>query len=134
MPLAVLVVQGGPGTMKSVAQIASKGHPIIVMVDAGGAGTAIHQYVTGGLGACEPNFRSMVAYMEEIHQANLSKDGMLLTFFSLNGDNERDLSKVTRSSIALLSPHQHISPSPPHRQPIITGDPLVDRLHLPAAR
>ena len=43
VPLVQFVVQGGPGTIRTVASIASKGHPIIVMVDAGGAGTAIHQ-------------------------------------------------------------------------------------------
>ena len=37
--------------MKTVAAMASKGHPVIAMVDAGGAGAAIQQYQEGGIDA-----------------------------------------------------------------------------------
>ena len=101
VPLAVLVVQGGPGTMTSVATIASKGHPIVVMVDAGGAGAAIHSYVKHGLDAVEPHFHKMEPDMERIKEANDAHSGKLLTFFSLKGDT-MDLSKAILQAIVSI--------------------------------
>jgi hypothetical protein len=58
------VVQGGPGTIKTAAATASKGHPLAIMIDAGGAGAAIHEYVTNGINAVAAPFAKMEDQLE----------------------------------------------------------------------
>uniref|UniRef100_A0A7S3AMF8 TRPM SLOG domain-containing protein n=1 Tax=Haptolina ericina TaxID=156174 RepID=A0A7S3AMF8_9EUKA len=105
IPLVQLVVQGGPGTLKTMAAIALKGHPIVVMTDAGGCGTAIHQYMTnGGLKATDPKFHPLKAEMEIIRRAHEQYDSRLVSFFSLKEEASADDNDLSRRILeAILS-------------------------------
>jgi len=94
VPLVQVVVQGGPGTMRSVASIACKHHPVIVMVDAGGAGTAIYQYVVNNV--LDPRFQAVESALLQIKAANDECDGTLLTFFTLEGALTADHNDLSR--------------------------------------
>ena len=80
---AQLVVQGGPGTLATVESTALAGKPIVVLVDSGGAATALHKYCTQGLEAVEPKFQAHKEKLESIKSLNDSYGGKQLLFFSL---------------------------------------------------
>ena len=60
VPVVLLVVQGGPGTLATVLSAAYTAKPIVVLADSGGAATALHDYMTKGPDAVEERFRSQV--------------------------------------------------------------------------
>lgn len=88
VPIVQLVVQGGPGTVATVEATARRGNPIVLLVDSGGAATAIHQYCMGGIEAVDnPAFKSQEDRLRVIKEANDAYDKQLVTFFSLEGED-----------------------------------------------
>ena len=83
IPIVQLVVQGGPGTLRTVEYTALAGNPIVVLADTGGAATALHAYCTGGIDAVEPRFRNLEARLQSIKRLNDCFGGKQLLFFSL---------------------------------------------------
>ena len=83
IPIVQLVVQGGPGTLATIESTALAGKPIVVLVDSGGAATALHKYCTLGLEAVEPKFQSQAKRLQAIKNLNDTYGGKQLTFFSL---------------------------------------------------
>ena len=73
--------------MKTATQTAIRGHPLVIMIDAGGAGSAIHAYVTQGIRAVEPPFDTFEEDLSAIKRANDLHGERLLSFFTLNGHN-----------------------------------------------
>ena len=97
VPLVQLVVQGGPATLRSVLAMARRLHPIVLVVDSGGAAGAIAEYVTTGAlapaffeaepwsrVAAEPVLR-MLAAIKAQHE---KMEGALLKFASLGGHEQ----------------------------------------------
>jgi hypothetical protein len=48
VPLVLLVVQGGPGTLSTILQYCEMGSPIVVLSNSGGAASAVTHYCTPG--------------------------------------------------------------------------------------
>lgn len=46
VPAVLLVVQGGPGTLRTVVSAVKRGVPVVVIVDSGGCASAIHNFLT----------------------------------------------------------------------------------------
>lgn len=53
VPAVLLVVQGGPGTLKTVVKAVEKGVPVVVIADSGGCASAIRDFLTRAPGARE---------------------------------------------------------------------------------
>ena len=70
VPMVLLVVQGGPGTLATVLSAAFDATPIVVLADSGGAASAIYQYCKFGLGAVEEKFRSSEHSLQQLAQLN----------------------------------------------------------------
>ena len=90
-----LVVQGGPGTLVTVASTAAKGHPIVLMVDSGGAAAAIHQYLLHGISHVEEKFQAKEQVALMLHAATLLLHTVTLkgeeTFKAKEGPRSRRL-------------------------------------------
>ena len=102
IPIVQLVVQGGPGTLATVESTALAGKPIVVLVDSGGAATALHKYCTQGLEAVEPKFQNMKQKLESIKNLNDAYAGKQLLFFSLEGSTETGVGQTLDMSSSLL--------------------------------
>ena len=91
-PLVLLVVQGGPGTMTTVAATAKAGDPVVILVDSGGAATAIAAYCEGGgsLDAVRETVgekfadEKKAAQLQQIYELHKASGNTLLTFFSID--------------------------------------------------
>ena len=70
VPIVLLVVQGGPGTLATVAATAKNHNPIVLLVDSGGAASAIHAYVKGGIDAVEQRMRGGEEQLKVIKSEN----------------------------------------------------------------
>ena len=91
IPMLLLVVDGGPGTLDTVFHFASQAvkKPIVVVHDSGRAATAIYDFCTQGESAALPQaFQSSKAIdqLEKIRQANEDCSERLLTFVSSQED------------------------------------------------
>ena len=67
VPQALLVVQGGPGTLAMLLESARRGSSILIVAESGGAATAVFEFITRGEGQCElePKFESKVEVLPE---------------------------------------------------------------------
>ena len=71
VPIVLLVLNGGPGTMTTILQASLSGTPIVILADSGGAATAIYQYSKGGLDAVvEKRFHAMSEKLEQVARLN----------------------------------------------------------------
>lgn len=89
VPLVLLVVQGGPGTLQTVLSMAHLQQAILVVRDSGGAADAIADYVLNGK-TDDPKFQSekLQATLATIKELQASSADALLTFFTLQDDEE----------------------------------------------
>ena len=74
VPICLLVVQGGPGTLKMLLDSARLGSSILILSESGGAATAVYQYVCcgGERAELEPKFeskKSVLAEIAKMHEA-----------------------------------------------------------------
>ena len=70
-------------TLATVESTALAGKPIVVLVDSGGAATALHKYCTLGLEAVEAKFQNQSKRLQAIKNLNDTYGGKQLLFFSL---------------------------------------------------
>lgn len=54
VPVVLLVVQGGPGTLDMMLASANLGCPLLILADSGGAASAIEQFFHGGIEEVRP--------------------------------------------------------------------------------
>lgn len=67
VPVVVLIVQGGPGTLDLMHASAEQGSPLLVLSDSGGAATALSQYVERGIaGVTDPTFQGEEEKLEAL--------------------------------------------------------------------
>ncbi|EOD23701.1 hypothetical protein EMIHUDRAFT_457924 [Emiliania huxleyi CCMP1516] len=122
VPMVLLVVQGGPGTLATVLETAKKGSPIVVVADSGGAATAIKQYIEGDGEGSLSNWTSPhgkvedlavkfgtekpLGQLREIRKCNEESGGKLITLFQVNNDGvleaTEDMSNVLLQAIVRL--------------------------------
>ena len=82
VPVVLLVVQGGPGTLDMMLASAEQGSPLLVLADSGGAATALWQYCERGIGSVQDGaFLESEAKLETLRQMNEAREGTLLSFF-----------------------------------------------------
>ena len=82
VPVVLLVVQGGPGTLDMMLASAEQGSPLLVLADSGGAATALWQYCERGIGGVQDGaFLESEAKLETLRQMNEAREGTLLSFF-----------------------------------------------------
>jgi len=110
--LVLLVVQGGPGTLKTVLASAKQRHPVLIVSDSGGAAAAIAEYVQED-NVSDVLFQKdeLLKTLESIRQLHQKSGELLLTFFSLNDDEE--MSKLLLQAIVKMM--QHNRPTGPAR-------------------
>ncbi|KAL1511236.1 hypothetical protein AB1Y20_006047 [Prymnesium parvum] len=106
VPVVVLVVQGGPGTLATVLSAARSAKPITILADSGGAATALFTFVTQGADALEERFVPYSDTMREIHELNELYEGRQLKFFRLEdgvadvtGTGQRDICETLLEGI-----------------------------------
>lgn len=88
VPIVQLVVQGGPGTLQTVLSTAMAGKPIVILIDSGGAATAIYDYCSKGLDGVEPKFKGKECELRTIMQLNEAYGKKQLTFYRLSDEGK----------------------------------------------
>jgi len=113
VPLLLLVLDGGVGTLDTVVQFASQAvkKPIVVVSDSGRAAQAIYDYcTTGNSDNVMPEFKSEKALcmLQKIYFENMKCDGLLVTFVT----SSEDLNSVMLDAILklMLSGNKTVSP------------------------
>lgn len=84
VPMVLVVVQGGPGTFATMLSAAMSAKPMVVLAGSGGAATALHAFVGGGLQDVEERFQAQGPLMQRIKDLNDVYQGKMLKFFSLS--------------------------------------------------
>ena len=105
VPMVLLVVQGGPGTLQTVATVAELGQAILIVQDSGGAADAIADYVLRGK-TDDPKFQAeklqaTLAHIKELQEASEER---VITFFSLNANVEMSTMLLRALVKVLLAP------------------------------
>ena len=85
VPVVLLVVQGGAGTLDFMLASAELGCPLLVLSDSGGAATAISQYCErGSIDAVEDrDFIPLEPKLAKLAEMHADRGNTLLTFFRL---------------------------------------------------
>ena len=65
VPSVLLVVQGGPGTLKTILNSAIEETPIVILAESGGAASAVYNYILAG--QVDEGFEAHSEILEEIH-------------------------------------------------------------------
>ena len=79
-----------------------QGKPVVVLVNSGGAATAIHAYVTEGISEVDPKFKKMEPKLKSIKKLHEAYDGKLLTFFEIDEETQATSGSVPDLSTSLL--------------------------------
>ena len=66
VPVVLLVVQGGPGTVDMMRSAAKEGYPILVIADSGGAATAVYNYFENGMESVAEDFVASETKFDEL--------------------------------------------------------------------
>ncbi len=103
VPMVLLVVQGGPGTLQTVLEAAKLGCPVVLLENSGGAATAVCQYIKEG--ALDPErdkaFEKKLDQMKEIKKINDRSGRKLLSLYDVG--NESMATVILRAIVANLS-------------------------------
>ena len=88
VPLVLLVVQGGPGTLATVLATAKLNCPIVILSNSGGAATAVWRFCeTGELDPEKDKpFLNKKEQLDEIKALQDESEGILLSFFNVGAD------------------------------------------------
>mmetsp|Transcript_302 Transcript_302/g.686 ORF Transcript_302/g.686 Transcript_302/m.686 type:complete len:1370 (-) Transcript_302:267-4376(-) len=110
VPVVLLVVQGGPGTVDMMRSAAKEGYPILVLADSGGAATAVYTYFEEGIEAVEEPFVASHSKFEELKKLHVVHGSNLVSFFKLGEDesNEDMSSALLRAIFGNLMHNQTI--------------------------
>ena len=87
VPSVLLVVQGGPGTLKTIVDDAKVNTPIVLLAESGGAASAVYRYIEHGM-VIDPGFEAFEATLEEIRQLHVASGNLLVTSFLAEDDDE----------------------------------------------
>lgn len=100
VPVVLLVVQGGPGTVDMMRSAAKEGYPILVLADSGGAATAVYNFFGEGIDAVEEPFLASQTKFEELLNLHKLHGSNLLSFFKLAEDEtNEDMSSALLGAI-----------------------------------
>ena len=96
VPVVLLVVQGGIGTLDMMLASAELGCPLLVLSDSGGAASAISQYCDGGIEAVEQSeFWAQEPKLRAIEATHRDRGSTLLSFFRLQDeDSQQNMSSA----------------------------------------
>ena len=91
VPMVLLVVQGGPGTLATVLANAKLGCPVVLLSNSGGAASAVSRFVQdGGLDeAFDAPFMKAtpLEQLEQIRRLHEASGGKLLSFFNVGAES-----------------------------------------------
>jgi len=91
VPVVLLVVQGGPGTLDMMHASAEQGSPLLVLSDSGGAATALWEYCEFGIGGVrDAAFGESEERLEQLRMMNEAREGTLLSFFRLADEDAEE--------------------------------------------
>ena len=92
VPVVLLVVQGGRGTLDMMMASARLGSPLLVLADTGGAASAVAQFFDGGSmdHVTDAAFRveRCEAQLRELHALHGEREGTLVSFFRVSEDED----------------------------------------------
>ena len=122
VPLVLVVVQGGPGTLNMVLAYAKNGQAILLVRDSGGAADAVADVVLTGH-TDDPKFQSEGSQrtLGQIHRLHRQSGGLLITCYSLSDVNDQG-HQVEMSTMLLKALIKNLRPSSrrlaaAHKQP-----------------
>eukprot|EP00316_Scyphosphaera_apsteinii_P022830 CAMPEP_0119346800 /NCGR_PEP_ID=MMETSP1333-20130426/108193_1 /TAXON_ID=418940 /ORGANISM="Scyphosphaera apsteinii, Strain RCC1455" /LENGTH=1308 /DNA_ID=CAMNT_0007359319 /DNA_START=65 /DNA_END=3991 /DNA_ORIENTATION=+ len=108
IPMVLLVVQGGPGTLSTVLHSCQEGFPIVILSDSGGAASVIAQYIRHQT-ISDPKFQKpkFETQLQELAELQRMSDNNIISLFSIEDDNgntstTKDLSSALLQSIVKL--------------------------------
>ena len=94
VPVVLLVVQGGPGTLDfMIASAEEFNAPLLVLADSGGVATAISQYCMegGGMDAVEDrSFVELEPKLAKLADLHAARGNTLITFFRLQDEDSQN--------------------------------------------
>ena len=101
VPVVLLCVQGGPGTVRSVYEACLKGTPVVVVAESGGCSTVVYEFCKKGKPIPKSYSEAATWEITEVKRLNEERDSRLLTFFSLEKE-DTDLSTVMLKAVVNL--------------------------------
>ena len=111
VPVVLLVVQGGPGTLGMVVAYAQNDKAILLVRESGGAADAVADYVLTGR-TDDPKFQSEASQksLQEISSLHKASGGNLITTYSLDDVNDAG-HRVEMSTMLLKALIKNLRPS-----------------------
>ena len=129
VPMVLLVVQGGPGTLATVLANAQLGCPVVLLSNSGGAASAVSRFVQAGAldAALDAPFMKArpLEQLEQIRALHRASGGRLLSFFNVGAESmstsmlQAIVASLTASPAASPpdAPTPKASPSNPNPHP-----------------